>query len=51
MPENIGVLGGVVANWLQNRIINLLSELYEYVYFECRRGICGILCIDFSKRR
>ena len=51
MPENTGFLGGVVANWLQKSVINLLSELYEYVYFECRREICGILCIDFSKRR
>ena len=51
MPENTAFLGGVVADWLQNCVINLLSELYEYVYFECRREICGILCIDFSKRR
>ena len=51
MPENTGFLGGVAANWLQKSVINLLSELYEYVYFECRREICGILCIDFSKRR
>lgn len=51
MPENTGIFGSVVANWLQKCVINLLSELYEYVYFECRREICGILCIDFSKRR
>ena len=49
MPENTGFTGNVVANWLQKCVINLLSELYEYVYFECRREICGILCIDFSK--
>ena len=26
MPENTGFLGGVVANWLQKSVINLLSE-------------------------
>ena len=26
MPENTEFLGGVVADWLQNRVINLLSE-------------------------
>lgn len=46
-----GLFESVVADWLQKCVINLLSELYEYVYFECRREICGILCIDFSKRR
>ncbi len=51
MPENTEFLGSVVADWLQKCVINLLSELYEYVYFECRGEICGILCIDFSKRR
>lgn len=51
MTENTGFWGDTVAEWLQKCVINLLSELYEYVYFECRREICGILCIDFSKRR
>ena len=51
MPKNTEVFGNVVADWLQKCVINLLSELYEYVYFERRREICGILCIDFSKRR
>ena len=26
MPENTAFLGGVVADWLQNCVINLLSE-------------------------
>lgn len=26
MPENTEVFGNVVADWLQNRVINLLSE-------------------------
>ena len=47
MLENTEFLVSVVADWLQKCVINLLSELYEYVYFECRREICGILCIDF----
>lgn len=51
MPENTGFLGSMVADWLQKCVTNLLSELYEYVYFKCRREICGILCIDFSKQR
>jgi len=42
MPENTGFLGGVVANWLQKSVASLLSEWFEYVYRECRRGICGI---------
>lgn len=33
--------------WLQIGCKNVLSELYEYVYFECRREICGICCASF----
>ena len=31
MPENTGFLGGLVADWLQKSVINLLSECFEYV--------------------
>ena len=30
MPENTEFLGIVVANWLQKRVINLLSKWFEY---------------------
>ena len=49
MPENTEFLGSVVADWLQNIVAKMLPEGFEYVYFECRGEICGILCIDFSK--
>ena len=49
MTENTGFWGDVVAEWLQKCVINLLSELYEYVYFECRREMDNQSCCGLAK--